>query len=134
MATAPPVYYHAVVAVFDPGAERGFVYTSGLACEFFALDVPVHLVSDVAGTMNFLSKRAVCANHTCQEAGGQLYRMRAVDARRRTQLMRSHLKQITPGAAVLQLVPIGGWVEVVADAKPFVSSCACGGPGCAFCH
>ena len=97
------------------------------------LQRPVHLVRDVAGTMNFLSTCAVCANHMCQATSGQLYRMRAVDARRRTQLMRSHLKQIS-SAAVLQLVPIGRWAEVAADATPFVPSCACGGPGCAFCH
>ena len=129
------MYEHRVCLIFNPGAERGFVYTSGLACEFFALDVPVHMAKDVAGMMNFLSARAVHAEEVCRNEGnGQLYRLHAVGAKRRRQLMRSHLTQITPGATVLQLVPIGGWAEVAANATPFVPSCACGGPGCAFCH
>ena len=129
------MYEHRVCLIFNPGAERGFVYTSGLACEFFALDVPVHMAKDVAGMMNFLSARAVRAEEVCQQAGnGQLYRLHAVGAKRRRQLMRFHLTQITPGATVLQLVPIGGWAEVAANATPFVPSCSCGGPGCAFCH
>ena len=63
-----------------------------------------------------------------------LYRLHAVGAKRRRQLMRTHLTQVTPGATFLQLVPIGGWAEVAAYATPFVPSCPCGGPGCAFCH
>ena len=57
------MYEHRVWLIFNPGAERGFVYTSGLACEFFALDVPVHIAKavGVAGMMNFLSARAVRA-------------------------------------------------------------------------
>ena len=129
------MYEHRVCLIFNPGAERGFVYTSGLACEFFALDVPVHMAKDVAGMMNFLSARAVHAEEVCRDEGnGQLYRLHAVGAKRRRQLMRFHLTQITPGATVLQLVPIGGWAEVAANATPFVPSCSCGGPGCAFCH
>ena len=135
MATPPPMYEHRVCLIFNPGAERGFVYTSGLACEFFALDVPVHMAKDVAGMMNFLSARAVHAEEVCRDEGnGQLYRLHAVGAKRRRQLMRSHLTQITPGATVLQLVPIGGWAEVAANATPFVPSCACGGPDCVFYH
>ena len=65
---------------------------------------------------------------------GQLYRLHAVGAKRRRQLMRTHLTQVTPGATFLQLVPIGGWAEVAVYATPFVPSCPCGGPGCAFCH
>ena len=129
------MYEHRVWLIFDPGAERGFVYTSGLACEFFALDVPVHMAKDVAGMMNFLSARAVRAEEVCQtEGNGQLYRLHAVGAKRRRQLMRTHLTQVTPGATFLQLVPIGGWAEVAANATPFVPSCACDGPGCAFCY
>ena len=129
------MYEHRVCLIFNPGAERGFVYTSGLACEFFALDVPVHMAKDVAGMMNFLSARAVRAEEVCQQAGnGQLYRLHAVGAKRRRQLMRTPLTQVTPGATFLQLVPIGGWAEVAAYATPFVPSCACDGPGCAFCY
>jgi hypothetical protein len=102
------MYEHRVWLIFDPGAERGFVYTSGLACEFFALDVPVHMAKDVAGMMNVLSARAVRAEEVCQQAeNGQLYRLLAVGTKRRRQLMRTHLTQVT-GATVLQLVPIGG--------------------------
>ena len=108
---------------------------SGLACEFFALDVPVHMAKDVAGMMNFLSARAVHAEEVRRDEGnGQLYRLHAVGAKRRRQLMRTHLTQVTPGATFLQLVPIGGWAEVAVYATPFVPSCPCGGPGCAFCH
>ena len=129
------MYEHRVCLIFNPGAERGFVYTSGLACEFFALDVPVHMAKDVAGMMNFLSARAVHAEEVCRDEGnGQLYRLHAVGAKRRRQLMRTHLTQVTPGATFLQLVLIGGWAEVAAYATPFVPSCPCGGPGCAFCH
>ena len=128
------MYEHRVWLIFNPGAERGFVYTSGLACEFFALDVPVHMAKDVAGMMNFLSARAVHAEEVCRDEGnGQLYRLHAVGAKRRRQLMRTHLTQVT-GATVLQLVPIGGWAEVAANATPFVPSCACGGPDCVFYH
>ena len=67
MATPPPVYEHRVCLIFNPGAERGFVYTSGLACEFFAVDVPVHMAKDVAGMMNFLSARAVHAEECVSE-------------------------------------------------------------------
>jgi hypothetical protein len=54
------------------------VYTSGLACGFFALDVvPVHLVRDVAGTMNFLSARVcLCAPITrARRPAAQLHRL-----------------------------------------------------------
>ena len=50
------MYEHRVWLIFDPGVERGFVYTSGLACEFFALDVPVHMAKDVAGMMAAISQ------------------------------------------------------------------------------
>ena len=134
MATPPPTYEHRVCLIFNPGAERGFVYTSGLACEFFALDVPVHMAKDVAGMMNFLSARAVRAEEVCQtEGNGQLYRLHAVGAKRRRKLMRTHLTQVT-GTTFLQLVPIGGWAEVAANATFFVPSCACGGPDCVFCY
>ena len=74
------------------------------------------------------------AEEVCRtEGNGQLYRLHAVGAKRRRQLMRTHLTQVT-GATVLQLVPIGGWAEVAANATPFVPSCACDGPGCAFCY
>jgi len=126
--------YDRVLLIFDTGAEHGFVYTSGLTCEMFALDVPVHMARDVASMMNHLSERAVHAKEVCMDEGsGQLYGLCAVGAERRRQLVRTHLTQIT-GETVLQLVPLGGWVDVAAFPEPFVPRCACKGPDCAFCH
>ena len=51
-------YDHRVIAVFDPGDAKGFMYTVGMPRqELFALNVPRGWVKEVCSTMNFLSER-----------------------------------------------------------------------------
>jgi hypothetical protein len=56
-------YPHEVLAIFEPEAETGFVYTSGLSAvaasniELMVLDVPRHSVPSFSNCLNFLVSR-----------------------------------------------------------------------------
>ena len=85
------------------------VHTDGHApYELYALEVPVDMIPNVAECMRGLSRRVAHANDIVQ-SNGQKYYLAATRGRCRTDLLRTRLVTMHPGAKMLQLVPIDGW-------------------------